>query len=195
MKARRKPSKADPHDHFWNKRLPRLRDPVPRFEPGDALILNGPATSGWADSLPRRPWVVVECACGLCESGTHVAIDVPQSAAMLELYPESGLWRHVSAVALRRHGEISRERAEAWADELAFDRVGNALGQTFETTSTSAKMLLHELTSLALADVFGGGELTDEQVRQLEWWSKQRGGDLTPEQLEQVRAWQRERRL
>ncbi len=189
-----KRTKLDPHDWAFNRRLPRHRDPAARFEPGDALILNGPATSGWADRLPRRPWVVVECACGLCEGSTHVAIDVPRSPAMLEMYPEAGLWRHVSAAALRKQGELSRDRAEAWADEFAFDRVGNALAQTAEVSSPTAKLLLNELAALAFADVLGGGELTEEQARQLSWWSGQRGGELTPEQLAQVRAWQRDRK-
>lgn len=191
-KPKRAP-KPDPHDHLWNRLLPRLREPAPKFVPGDALILNGPARSGWADSLPRRPWVVVECACGLCEAGTHVAIDVPHSSEYLELYPDAGMWQHVSAAALRRRGEFSRERAEAWADELAFDRVGNALAQTAEVNDPSARLLLHELTTLALADVFGGGALTDDQARQLEWWSQQRGGEKTPEQVAQIREWQRAR--
>jgi hypothetical protein len=198
QKAKPKPKKApkpDPqqHDWLWNKSLPRLRDPAPRFVPGDAVILDGPATSGWADSLPRRPWVVVECACGLCEASSHVALDVPRSPAMLEMYPDVGLWRHVSAAALRKQGEFSRERAEAWADEIAYDRVGNRLGQLAEVNDAVARLMLNELASLAFADVLGGGSLTPEQARQLEWWSEQRGGELTPEQLAHVREWQRAR--
>lgn len=191
---RKRAPRSDPDDHLWNRLLPRLRDPVPRFTPGDSLILNGPAHGGWADSLPRRPWVVVECACRLCEMGTHVALDVPRSADMLELYPGSGLWRHVSSAALRRRGDLSRDRAEAWADAIA----GQQIGQAFAWTAEDGRHDVHdaarrELSTLILADVLGGGALTDDQARQFEWWCEQRGGELTPEQLAQVREWQRAR--
>lgn len=152
--------------------------PLP-LTPGDAVILAASEPSGWAASLPRRAWVVVECSCALCLNGSHVALDVPHSAAMLEMYPEGGLWRHVAARALRRRGELSRRLAEAWGDLLA---MGSGPGQGFAREAangrgSSSYTLLHEFAALALADALGGLDLTEAQAHMLDRWRAQRGGD------------------
>lgn len=150
----------------------------PPLAPGDAVILAGTDPSGWSASMPRRPWVVVECSCALCVAGSHVALDVPRSPALLELYPEAGLWQHVGVGGLRRPGELSRRQAEAWGDLLAMGAgPGQGLGQLAEGgRADAAYTLLHELAALALADSLGGLELTEGQAQMLQHWRGQRGG-------------------
>lgn len=181
------------HDTQWMAPRTPASPPDPPLRPGDATILAGSEPSGWAARLPRRPWVVVECLCGLCEQGGHVALDVPRAPEMLELYPESGLWTHVRSSVLRRRGEASTRQADAWCDIMAYTGLGNRLGVAFENNDPGARVVLNEAAALALCDSLGSVELTDDQARQLDWWREQRGGELTPEQLEQVREWQRER--
>lgn len=186
-------SKRAQADILFNTALPHKRDERRDFVPGDALILSGPARGVWADSLPRRPWVVVECSCGLCAQKSHVAVDVATSPAMLELYPDMSEWRHISSSALRRRGEISRERAEVWADYLGCDGGQSMSWQAEDGRHQIAKMARLEFANIALADALGGLELTEDQARQLEWRRDQNGGELTPEQVEQLREWKRER--
>lgn len=152
------------------------------FAPGDKLILNGSDPSGWSARMPRRPWVVVECACEMCASGSHVALDVPESPAMLELYPDISPWRHVGAGALRRKGELSRKTAEAWGDVLAMGAgVGQALSWMQEDGRDGVvRVFTGEFASLALADALGSTELTESQADQLEQWRAQRGGKELP---------------
>lgn len=144
--------------------------------PGDAVVLAQSDPAGWSVGMPRRPWVVLACACSLCADGSVVALNVPQSPALLELYPEMSPWRHVGAGALRRRGELSRAQAEAWCDALAAGcGVGQALGRRGED-GHHVQLFAAELAALALADALGGMELTDAQDTQLELWRGQRGG-------------------
>lgn len=145
-----------------------------RLAPGDAVILARPALGGWADELPRRPWVVVPCPCGLCRQGSHVALDVPTHPALLAEDPERSPWVHVGAGALRRRGELSRELAEAWADAVCGPGLGQAFGQADGAPALHTLRL--EVAALALCDVLGGLELTEQQAYQLERWRGQHGG-------------------
>lgn len=153
-----------------------LDAPPPPLAPGDRVILAGADPSGWSAGLPGGPWTVVECACPSCAAGSQVAIDVPRSPAMIEMYPEAGPWRHVGARGLRRPGELSRRQAEAWADSLA---MGCGVGQASahaEEAGHSATVLTQEWAALALADSLGGIDLTEGQAYMLERWRAQRGG-------------------
>jgi hypothetical protein len=151
--------------------------PAP-LAPGDRVILARSEPSGWAEGLPRRPWVVVACPCGLCRQGSHVALDVPTHPALLAEDPDRSPWVHVGAAALRRRGELSSTQAEAWCDALAAGcGVGQALHwATEDGREAVARLVAHEFAALVLADSLGGMELTEAQGYQLELWRGQRGG-------------------
>lgn len=151
----------------------------PPLVPGDWVIIAASDPAGWSTGLPRRPWKVVACSCANCASGSHVALAVLHSPEMVELYPDAGPWRHVAAGALRRPGELSRRKAEAWGDLLSMGAgPGQGLGREADNGRTeSAYVLLHELSALALADSLGGLELTEGQAHMLERWQGQRGGE------------------
>ena len=151
--------------------------PAP-LAPGDAVVLAQSDPAGWSVGMPRRPWVVLACACSLCADGSVVALNVPQSPALLDLYPEMSPWRHVGAGALRRRGELSSTQAESWADALAAGcGVGQALHwATEDGREAVARLVAHEFAALVLADSLGGMELTEAQGYQLELWRGQRGG-------------------
>jgi hypothetical protein len=122
--------------------------------PGDRVILSRSATSGWADSLPRRPWVVMACDCGLCLSCSHVALDVPTSAGIRELYPESSEWRHVGVFWLRRKGELSRDVSDAWADYLSC-KGGQAAAWASEQNANVAEIWNEFMKTISLSDALG----------------------------------------
>jgi hypothetical protein len=109
--------------------------PPPPLAPGDFVIPARPFESS------RAYWHVVACACGLCARGHHVAVD--------EARPD-GSWQHLARCALRRRGEVSQARAEAWLAYTAckIDRVVQAADE-------KSHPVISALLEMAEADVRG----------------------------------------
>lgn len=84
-----------------------------RAAPGDRVRLTGyylRATGQMKSDDGRKRWTVLECSCGLCKGGEHVAVDEPHDDEYRRLIwgdlPEAQRpkWRHVSLASLERIG-------------------------------------------------------------------------------------------